>query len=272
MTSRQLAAIAPSQWQVPASWPALGTGEVHVWKASVADWATQEAQLRLFLDRDEVARAARFRFSRDRQQFTVSHGLLRCLLAHYSGGTPASLEFEHGPAGKPCLVLPTGAPRLQFNLAHSADVVLMAVTSGAHVGVDVERWLNHIEFEDLIERFFSRQERDEFRLLASDTRLAGFFACWSRKEAYIKATGFGVSLGLDYFDVTVAADQPARILADRRAQDGESRWQLLDLDVGPEYAGALVVEGSDCLASRYLLSPASDVVVQMLTAFRCSAA
>ena len=244
-------------WHVPAELPSLGHGEVHIWKAGVSDWATHEAQLRSFLDLDELARADRFHFSSDRQQFTVAHGLLRCLLAHYSGCAPTGLEFGHGPVGKPYLVLPAGAPNVQFNLAHSADVILMAVTSESPGGVDVEHWLNDVEIEELIAHFFSRSERDEFLALAPNAKQAGFFACWSRKEAYIKATGLGVSLGLDYFDVTVAADAPARILADRRTQRGDDRWQLLDLDVGTEYAGSLVVEGSDCLACGYILSPES---------------
>lgn len=258
------AATTAVPWIAPDSWPALGHGDVHVWKANVTDWSGRVAELERLLDPEEQARAQRFRFFRDRRQYVIAHGLLRRVLARYLGRRPDRLEFGMGSAGKPFLLPDAGARPIEFNLAHSADVILMAATSGAIVGIDVERRSAGVEFDELIERFFSAHERAEFRRLPPATREAAFFACWSRKEAYIKATGLGVSLGLDYFDVTVAPEGPAAVLADRRDREADSAWQMIDLAVDSGYAGALVVGGSSCRPTGYLLAAESAILDRVL--------
>ena len=250
--------IATEVWRGVASAPALDPDEVHVWKASVSAWAPHKDALQDFLAPEELARAGRFHFAKDRQQFVVARGLLRRLLAHYTGHAPADLQFGTGPVGKPRIDAPVDASSLQFNVSHAADVVLIAVTRYAAVGVDVERWVTDIDFVDLIERFFSPSECSEFLALADDQRRAGFFACWTRKEAYIKATGLGVSRGLDYFDVIVAPDQPPRLVADRLAPEHAAGWRMVDLDVASGHSGALVVAGTDWQPLCFALSPPAE--------------
>jgi 4'-phosphopantetheinyl transferase len=249
-----------TRWTMPAELPSLDPGEVHVWMASVAAWADLESRLEQLLGQAERTRAARFHFPRDRRQFVVAHGLVRGLLAHYAGTTPMQLRFAQGRAGKPALLQPVEMPPLEFNLSHSGDLVLVAVAPGAPVGVDVERWSEDVEFADLIERFFSPSECREFRSLGVEETCSGFFACWSRKEAYIKATGLGVSEGLDYFDVPVAATTPPSLLADRRDPEGPGRWQMMDLALDPGYSGTLVSHSAPERVRRFLLTPDSQII------------
>lgn len=242
-------------WFAPIERPTLGQGEVHVWKASVAGWALYEPELLSLLDASETARAARFHFARDRVQFVVAHGLVRRLLGHYAGDAPERIRFGSGPAGKPCIVSPAQSSYVQFNLSHSADVILMAVMMHSAVGVDVEQWSDDVEPVDLSSHFFSPGERQELLALGPQHRAAAFFATWARKEAYIKATGLGVSQGLGYFDVTVAADRPGRLLADRLAPNTTGSWHMIDLDVGPGYSATLVVNTAATLPRCFTLRP-----------------
>ncbi|HET9982527.1 MAG TPA: 4'-phosphopantetheinyl transferase superfamily protein [Longimicrobiales bacterium] len=252
-TGAAIAGVASERgtaWATPADHPPLPDDEVHVWKASVAALAPGEVRLRALLDAAELARAERYRFARDRTQYVVAHGLVRLLLARYLGAEPAALKFAAGPFGKPSLCEPAGGG-LEFNLSHSADLVLLAVTRHRAVGVDVECWDRDIEAELLARQFFSPAERAQLAALPPDARVPGFFACWSRKEAYIKATGLGVSQGLDYFDVSLAPGEPARLLADRHATGRAAAWTLHDLAPAPGYSGAVIADGAPWRLRRF---------------------
>jgi len=222
---------------MPSAPPAAG--EVHVWSAGVASAAVHAAALRAVLDAGERRRADRFHFERDRTQYVVAHGLLRIVLGAYAQAPPAALRFVAGPFGKPALAVPrAGAARLAFNLSHSGDRVLIAVSCGADVGVDVERWRD-IEHEELAASFFSPAECAELRALPPAERSRGFYACWSRKEAYLKALGIGIGRGLDFFDVTVTPDAAPRVVSDRLSVENAGRWALHALDAGVGYSAAL---------------------------------
>lgn len=227
--------------QSPA--PALAAGAVHVWRVRL-DSSTAADALFPVLSADEQARARRFFQERHRRRYTVAHGALRQILAAYLDQPAESIAFSTGPHGKPSLV-ESGTPthRLEFNLSHSGDLALVAVAWDRPVGVDLEEWerdMNHLE---IAERFFSPAERDTLRTLAASTDdlVRGFFAAWSRKEAYLKASGHGVTRGLHHFDVTLAPHEPARLLADRKDEDALERWRMVALPPAPEFSGALVV-------------------------------
>ena len=206
---------------------------MHVWSASVHALAGELEALGSILDAAERSRAERFRFERDRRQYVTAHGVARAVLAGYAGGDPAALRFDVGPFGKPSLA---GAP-VAFNLSHSGDRVVVAVARD-EIGVDVEQWRD-IEWMRLATSFFSAAECAALRAAGDDDVQAAFYACWSRKEAYLKALGVGIGNGLDFFDVSVGAELPARVLADRLDPRNVLRWRLFTLDEGTGYSAAL---------------------------------
>jgi 4'-phosphopantetheinyl transferase len=214
-------------------------GEVHVWRISLAQPPAQLAALAARLSPDERERAARFVFERDRAAYTATRGALRSLAGGYLGHPPGELVFGYGARGKPYLAAPRGA-RLQFNVSHSGELALLAFAHGRELGVDIERRRGMDDLLSLARTAFTREEYAALSALPPGDHAAAFFACWSRKEAFIKATGEGVSQ-LEAFEVTVRADQPARLL---RVPPGGPPWSILDLPEIPGYAAALVVEGA----------------------------
>jgi 4'-phosphopantetheinyl transferase len=232
----------PESW-LAAPHPPLREGAVHVWRVRLASPRVAEALWPL-LSADEQTRARRFFQERHRRRYIIAHGALRQILASYLDRPPESIEFSCGPHGKPSLVESGSATRrLEFNLSHSGDLALVAVAWDRPVGVDLEEWerdMNHLE---LAERFFSPAEREALRALAAsaDDLVRGFFAAWSRKEAYLKASGHGVARGLHHFDVTLAPHEPARLVADRYDDGALERWRMVALPPAPHFSGALVV-------------------------------
>ena len=225
--------------------PLLGSDDVHVWRVEL-DCAIEEAALfREILSVDERERADRFRFEQDRIRYTVARGVTRRLLGSYASVSPAELRFEYGAHGKPTL------PRspLRFNVSHSRGLGLIALSWNRELGVDVEAIREDLADEKIAERFFSPGEVAALHSLPREERIPAFFRCWTRKEAFIKADGRGLTRGLDTFDVTLTPGEPARLL--RTAPDPEEvhRWSMLALDPGPGYAGALCVEGTGWEAS-----------------------
>lgn len=185
------------------------------------------------LDSHETARAARFRFERDRNRYIASHGILRALLGRYLDRAPAALRFDIGSHGKPAL----GNSDLRFNLSHSHHLALFAISRDLTVGCDIEFHDARFLAESIPEHFFSPPEVAEFRALPASDRLAAFFAGWTRKEAYIKARGLGLSLPLDSFDVSLAPGaQPAL----HRGCDG---WSARAFEPAPQCSAAVIAKG-----------------------------
>src|SRR5262249_48848883 len=194
------------------------------------------------LTSDEQRRAERFYFPQDRQHFIAGRGILRVVLGKYLGREPHQLQFDYNLHGKPKLI---GEKRLRFNLSHSHGLALYAVTWEREVGVDIEHVRPDFAGEAIAERFFSPNETAVLRSLPDHLRVAAFFNCWTRKEAYIKARGKGLAIPLDQFDVSLAPGEPAALLADRAAPPESQRWAMCCLAPGPGYAGAVAVEGHD---------------------------
>lgn len=221
----------------------LAADEAHVWRIALDDDARVDACWPLLSDAEQ-AKARRFYREVHRRRYVVAHGMMRTILAHYVGAPPESLTFVDGAHGKPSLVREPDAtrPPVEFNLSHSDEVALVAVALGRPVGVDVERWSAESEHLALAERFFSPLERDALRAVGDDVaRLtAGFFAAWTRKEAYLKATGEGITRGLHHFDVSLAPDDVARLLADRLDPAAPERWAMQALAPAEGYSAALV--------------------------------
>ncbi|HEU4721306.1 MAG TPA: 4'-phosphopantetheinyl transferase superfamily protein [Gemmatimonadaceae bacterium] len=221
----------------------LDDDAVHVWRVALDDETRLESSWSL-LSAAERVRAQRLQGAALRRRFVIAHGTLRGVLAGYLDAEPSGLVFDVGEHGKPSLGGETGARSgVEFNLSHSEDVALIAVARGRPVGVDVQRWSEEVEHLRLAERFFSLAERDALRGLshARELMMAGFFAAWTRKEAYVKATGHGIARGLHHFDVSLAPGERARLLADRLDSEAVARWAIETLDPAPGYSGALVV-------------------------------
>ena len=219
----------------------LSSDVIHVWRLRQSTTGADVARFRSLLSIDETQRADRFRFDKDRNQFTIARGVLRCLVGNYLGSDPGHVRFQFSTKGKPSLAQPQDCT-LQFNIAHSGDLILLAFCRNQRLGVDVEQIRSDFATDDIAERFFSSAERAALRELATEQRVAAFFRCWTQKEAYIKATGDGLSLPLHQFDVSVRPGEPAQLLATRPDPLEATRWRMFHLDVDPGYAAALVAE------------------------------
>jgi 4'-phosphopantetheinyl transferase len=222
---------------------ALPPDGVHVWRGRTNWPAAEIDDLKLILSSDEQQRAAKFHFDADRRRFLVGRGMLRVLIGRCLGMPANRLTIACAAAGKPKVAAGKG-PTLEFNISHSGEVVLIAIARVRPVGIDVERMRTDIEIDQIASRFFSPKERADLSIVAADAQYEAFFACWTRKEAYIKACGVGLSLPLDQFDVAFLPGQQPRLLATRHDRAEAERWTLRDVDVGPGYKAALVVEGT----------------------------
>lgn len=222
----------------------IGRNEVHIWRADLDRMAERMPDLLRTLTPDEREKAGRFRFQKDRDRFVVARGLLRAILGGYLQVRPHQLRFIYGAHGKPSLPSEFGGGALQFNLSHSQGQALYAVAHRRQVGVDIEQVRSDFTCLEIARRFFSSCEVDALRSLPPEEQTEAFFNCWTRKEAYIKARGEGLSLPLDQFNVSLAPGEQAALLSCSQSQE-LSRWSLQGLEVSPGFVAALAVEGHD---------------------------
>ncbi len=225
--------LQPPLWTTAPPALALEPGWAHIYRLTLDPPPHRLDGLQALLNAAERERAARYHFDIDRQRFTAARGQLREILAAYLGQPPRSLEFSYNPQGKPGL---PGA-RLRFNLSHTLGIGLLAVTDGQEAGIDVEGTHRQVDSPGIVRRFFAPAEVDALFALPEAQRSRAFFDCWTRKEAYIKARGLGLSIPLDSFEVGLAPGQPPTL----RAPD--PGWQIYAIDPGPGFTAALVVEG-----------------------------
>jgi 4'-phosphopantetheinyl transferase len=232
-----------SPWGFPPATIKLGSDEVHVWRASLDESAPRIDDFLHTLATDEQMKAARFYFQKDRVRFITAHGVLRAILGRYLNRAPKCLSFSYSSYGKPALAGESRRDAIRFNMSHSNGMALYAVARDREVGIDLEFMRDDLEVEQIAERFFSRQETETLRALPTDLRKYAFFLCWTRKEAYIKARGEGLSLPLDRFDVSLIPGKPAALLNTRPDSREALRWSLRELTLAPAYVSALAVEG-----------------------------
>jgi 4'-phosphopantetheinyl transferase len=231
-------------WKISPAHVLLDLNEVHVWKASLEVPLNVVNHLKGVLSPDECDRAKQFYFEKDRRHWIVAHGILRLLLGHYLDVEANELHFVTNDHGKPGLVQPPHKARLHFNLSHSGEIALYAFAYDRQVGIDVEYMRGLLDYEEVATHYFSSYECAVLRALPVSYREDAFFTCWTRKEAYIKARGIGLSQPLDEFDVSLTPSEPAALLADRSDPEAPGRWSLCTLALEDRYAGALAVEGS----------------------------
>lgn len=224
----------------------LSQADVHVWSANQDEPIYPMEQLWQTLSIDEQQRATRFHFERDRRRFIVGRGLLRAILARYAQIEAGQVRFTYGQRGKPALAEACGGEMLKFNVSHSNGHILCAVTNRREIGVDIEHVHVISEADSIAERFFAPSENEIFRQLPVSEKLTAFFNCWTRKEAYIKATGDGLSRPLDQFSVSFIPGEPARMVRCYDIPEEVHRWSFYALHPAPGYIAALCVEGYHC--------------------------
>jgi 4'-phosphopantetheinyl transferase len=193
------------------------------------------------LSEAERERASRFAFDRDARRFIVGHARLRQSLAARLGVRPESVELVYGARGKPALANP-GRNSLRFNLSHRDDLAVYALSSGCEVGIDVEAIRPLPDADAIAACLFSRREHAAYRALGPCDRPLGFFQCWTRKEAFIKALGAGLSHPLDSFDVSLGPGAPAELLRVQRVLGDDRGWRLASFSPAPGFVAAVVAE------------------------------
>jgi len=229
-----------NSWALNSGRLELGEAELHVWRANLELDESALRQLESTLASDELTRANRFHSERDRNSFVAARGVLRQLLGKYLDRSPAELEFDIGARGKPSVRQEPFERPIQFNISHSHGLALFAFATKRHLGVDVELIRPEFAGQEIARRYFSPHEVMELEALPEPLRPEGFFLCWTRKEAYIKARGEGLHIPLESFHVSLTPGNPASLQSEDR-----SRWTVRSLRPHPHYAGAVVGEGSD---------------------------
>jgi 4'-phosphopantetheinyl transferase len=228
-------------WPLPSAQPVLGATDVHVWAAHLDVCPEALAGLAAILDEAESARATRFRFERHRNRFIAARGVLRSILGTYLDYAPDELQFEYGAKGKPALTGRFAESSLSFNVAHSEDLALVAVTHIGPIGVDVEQVRPMADADQLVARFFSPRENAQFHTLTADQKAVAFFNLWTRKEAWLKATGEGIAHSLNQVEVPFLPSEPATLLALPQCSDSSLRWALRELLPAPGFVGAVAL-------------------------------
>jgi 4'-phosphopantetheinyl transferase len=234
------------RWLPPPSTLPNISRDTHVWLAPLegasfdVDWGRRQ------LSAEEQDRAARFKFERDRRRFIVAHAALRSILGSYLNVAPKDLQFAVGPNGKPKLAPMLAAQDFEFNLSHSYEVALIAVSRGKEIGVDVEFVKRDFAFDEVAVRFFSPREVASLHALPRHLQREAFYKCWTSKEALLKAKGVGLSGGLDEVELALTDDEQVII------KGTLPNWSLLELGGVEGYAGALAFEGLGWRLKCYL--------------------
>jgi 4'-phosphopantetheinyl transferase len=232
-------------WGFPPAGLTLFDNTIHVWLAWLDTAVPDLGSVASMLSPDELQRAERLRSNQDRRRFIVRRAFLRAILARYLGERPEVVSFCYGPHGKPQVLEPHHQRSLHFSLSQSHELALYAVGRDRRIGVDVERLWRIPEIGQLVRQTFSPHEQAVFGSLAPGQREEAFFSGWTRKEAYVKACGKGLSQQLNRISVTLLPEEPTRLLTidgDRREAE---RLSLRALPLPSGYVGALVVEGHD---------------------------
>jgi 4'-phosphopantetheinyl transferase len=232
--------------ELPSADLQIDTREVHIWHGNLQVSPIRFQEMEALLSDEERKRAERFHFDIHRVRFTVARATLRQILAKYLSVAPSEIQFGYGINGKPSLASPNPLS-IEFNLSHSEDAVVIAVCRDAAVGIDVENIKPNREILWIAKRFFSKHEYTVLQSLEKSERLKGFYNCWTRKEAFVKAVGSGLYMPLDSFAVTLKPDESARILWMKGETDVTEKWSLFSWQPTVEFTAALAVKKPNML-------------------------
>lgn len=223
------------------------SGRIDLWCAYISDigdarlWPRYDA----LLSAEERARQARFRFARDQRRYLVTRVLVRTVLSRYVAVRPEDWVFAAGPRGRPEIAAPRPDRSLEFNIAHSAELVMLGVTSGRTLGVDAESISGRdVDIEGL-HRYFAPEERAALLSLPPAARRRRFFELWTLKESYIKARGMGLAIPLDAFRFELAGDEGLTLHMRPELGDSPRHWRLWQLTPRPDYLAAVCAGRAD---------------------------
>jgi 4'-phosphopantetheinyl transferase len=237
-----MSALPPTVWRETSEISPIAPGEIHVWRINLARPPAETARLKNILSAAEKKSAARFHFAHDQRRFVVRRAVLRQLLAAQLGLRPEEIKIDSAHFQKPKIIAAQNPRRLQFSSSHSGDWALIALAQNCEVGVDVEQCRPLPDAADFVKNYFSDWEIAEFARLSAPARTEGFFNCWTRKEAFVKALGLGFAYPLKQFSVTLAPGQPAALVEVAGDANAREKWRMVSLDVAPACAAALVFE------------------------------
>jgi len=233
------------QWQQSVPGEMIYSNEVHIWREFLDLTTLQSNQLRGILSDDELLRAGKFRFERDQKRYIAARGILRMILGRYMGENPQKIHFEYLPNGKPVLSTKPGCDTLRFNMSHSGEMALYAVARGRNIGVDIERIRDDVAVEQIADKFFSHDEISTLGKSHNKKRNEVFFRYWTRKEAFLKATGEGISFPMEQFDVSSISGMGLSPIIIPGDKTESPRWYVQDLFPGAGYAAAIAGERDD---------------------------
>ena len=234
-----------TRWHHAVPGQMISSNEVHIWRLLLHEHSSHIESIKRNLSTDELARAGKFHFEKDQNRFVMARGILRMILAGYLGMKPHELRFEYTSNGKPILAAKPGYDTLSFNLSHSGTFALYAVTHHGNIGVDIEYVRDDVVVGQIAQRFFSPGEISSLEKIHKNKLTEVFYQYWTRKEAFLKATGEGVSFPMEQCDVSLINGRvlsPITLLGDHREN---SCWFGQDLFPGQCYAAAIAVEGRD---------------------------
>lgn len=225
-------------WSSPPSTLQLNTDQIHVWMVDVPSNKVNEVAFFSLLSKDEKERANRFRFEKDRLIYVTAKAILRKLIGQYLNIDPTNIIFQYYKKGKPYI---NSKEDLKFNVSHSGDKVLIGFSLQHEMGVDIEYNKRKVKLKEVAKRFFSQTEYEKMVQLPKSQWRTAFFNCWTRKEAFIKAKGGGLSIPLDQFEVTLIPNEKPALQIIRWDQEDVPNWDLQTFDYETDYTGATIV-------------------------------
>lgn len=232
-------------WKKPATQLMLSRKDVHIWRAFLDLPNKSVQEIKRSLSVDEIMKSERLSFERDKNNFIIARGILRLILACYLSVEPSAIRFCYEKDGKPRIQNAFGKKVIQFNLSHSEELALYVFTLDSEVGADLEKIRDFPEMKQIVDHFFSVRERVFFDTLPTSEKRETFFKWWTRKEAFVKAVGEGLSDRLNSFDVLLCDGKSAESLGILRGATERPRWSIWDVKPGEEFAGAVAVKGGD---------------------------
>ena len=229
----------------------LQPNQVHVWKANVNTFKFRYPHFIALLSPDELERASKFKFEIDRLTYVIAKGLLRTLLGKYMNFHPSSIQFNYNKQAKPYLKhqIP-----IEFNVSHSQNFLMFGFTLHHAIGVDIEYNKRPVEVKQIAHQFFSKTEAEKLLALPENQWLPTFYNCWTRKEAFIKAKGGGLSIPLDQFEVSILNNEEPVLKAILWDQNDVVNWKMEAFHINRDYTGAILINCATSIFKYYNLS------------------
>jgi len=237
-------------WHAGPLTPDLPFDRLDVWRIHLNPVSSESHEYQV-LAPDEIARAERFHFEHHRLRYVNCRRSVRAILGRYLRVPPGDITFAYETNGKPEIVNGQNEQQLRFNVSHSSDLAILAVSCDRAVGADIEALRDQPDYLELAIRYFSDREYRDLAALSADRGQRAFFTCWTRKEAFVKACGVGLSYPLSEFSVSVRPDVGAAIEEIKLEPNAVSRWSLIDVQPGDGYVGAVALGNPPCSVTRW---------------------